>query len=411
MHALAARAGIMAARRGAPALLGVSPRRVILPHRPRRRAACAVAMPSSSSSHAGGRQPPPPQPRLPKPPPPPPPLTPRGAPPPGGWAAVGTSPTGAAFIVDKPPGWTSFDVCGALRGALQVRRVGHAGTLDPLATGVLVVCAGRATKAVPAFTDADKEYEGVLRLGEATPTLDAGSLVAQSAPWHHITDAALASAAAALTGPAVTQVVPMFSAVRIGGQRLYAAARAGKEVERPPRSVRVDAFEVERLGGGGYAPTPGEAAAADKEITRTLVRAARAAADAAAVAAGQAVPDARQRKRARRRRRKAAAAAGEPVAVDAPPTPLPAPPPPAPIDPPTPGPHGGRDVAFRVTCAKGTYIRTLAADLGTALGSAAHVVSLRRTRVGECGVVEAWPVEELVAAARAGVGRVEEEEE
>jgi tRNA pseudouridine55 synthase len=306
-------------------------------------------------------------------------------------------------VVDKPPGWTSFDVCGALRGALRVKRVGHAGTLDPLATGVLVVCAGKATKSVPTFTDADKEYEGVLRLGEATPTLDAGSLVTETAPWHHITDAALQAAAAALTGPAIQQVVPMFSAVRIGGQRLYAAARAGKEVERPPRSVRVDVFEVSRLGAD-YSPTPLEAAAAEREITRSLVRAARLVAEAEALAAGAPLPDARQRKRQRRRRRKAAAAAGEELVVrETQPEPLPPPPPPPAIDMPTPGPHGSRDVAFRVACAKGTYIRTLAADLGVALGSTAHVVSLRRTRVGGCDVREAWPVEELVAAARAGV--------
>ena len=412
MHALAARAGATARRAAA---LAPSPHRATpYAHRPRRRAACAVAMPSMHATtsgggggDSGGGQPPPPPSKPPKPPPAPPALTPRGSPPPGGWASIGTSPTGAAFVVDKPPGWTSFDVCGAVRGALRVKRVGHAGTLDPCATGVLVVCAGKATKAVPAFTEADKEYTGVLRLGEATPTLDAGSLVSETAPWHHVTDADLAAAAAALTGPAVTQVVPMFSAVRIGGQRLYTAAREGVEVARPPRAVRVDAFEVTRLGEGGYTPTPVEAAAAAKEVDRMLARAGRAAAEEAGVP----VPAARDGKRVRRRRRKAGAAAERPP----PPPPLPAPPPPPPIDPPTPGPHGGRDVAFRVACAKGTYIRTLASDLGAAVGSAAHVVSLRRTRVGVCGVGEAWPVEELVAAARAGVGprvpKVVEEEE
>jgi tRNA pseudouridine(55) synthase len=383
------------------AVVGRRPLRVAAVAMPSTTTATAAALTSTSSSatapHSTPRRPPP------RPPTP----TPRGGTPPGGWTAVGTSPTGAAFVVDKPPGWTSFDVCGALRAALGVRRVGHAGTLDPLATGVLVVCAGRATKAVPAFTDADKEYTGVLRLGEATETLDAGSPVSETAAWHHVSDADLAAAASALTGPAVVQRVPMYSAIKVGGARLSASARAGVDVaDRPERAVRVDAFELMRLECG-YSPPPGEAAAAAREVARVQARARRAAAEAAVVAAGVTLPDKKAAARTRRRRRRSADGAPDPVeaAIASALASLPPPPPPpAPVDPPSPGPHGCRDVAFRVVCAKGTYVRTLAADLGRAVGSIAHVVALRRTRVGEClvGSGDAWGVEELVAAARAG---------
>jgi tRNA pseudouridine55 synthase len=159
----------------------------------------------------------------------------------------------AVLLIDKPPSWTSFDVCGKLRaqlaGLLRKKamsiKVGHAGTLDPAATGLLVVCVGRATKQIDSFVAMHKEYSGVLRLGEATPSYDADTEVTERLPWAHVDDAALGGAAAGLTGD-LQQLPPMFSAVRMGGKRLYEAAREGREVERQPRAVRVDSFQLER---------------------------------------------------------------------------------------------------------------------------------------------------------------------
>ena len=242
--------------------------------------------------------------------------------PPADWSA-------AAFLIDKPHGWTSFDVCAKLRGALRgvTKKVGHAGTLDPAATGLLVVCAGKATKSVDSFVALDKEYTGTLRLGQATPSLDAETAVSEEREWEHVTDADLSTAASALTG-ALMQAPPMFSAVSVGGERLYEAARRGETRMRVPRAVSVRAFEVSR----------------------------------------------------------------SPTCSDT-------------------GPRGSRDINFRIECSKGTYIRVLAADLGTAVGSAAHLVALRRTRIGDARVEDAWSVEALVDAARAAREERERREE
>ncbi|KAL4452098.1 hypothetical protein ABPG75_007760 [Micractinium tetrahymenae] len=220
----------------------------------------------------------------------------------------------AVLLIDKSKGWTSFDVCGKLRGALAALlrkknkevKVGHAGTLDPMATGLLIVCVGRGTKAVDAFMAMQKEYSGTLRLGEATPSYDAETPVEERLPWEHITDEALLSARDGFLG-GVQQLPPMYSAIKVGGQKLYEAARKGKEVERTPRTVTVDRFDLWR----------------DE-------------ADA-------------------------------------------------------------QSVHFRVVCSKGTYIRSLAHDLGRALGSAAHLTALRREAIGEHRVQGAWDVEQLAA--------------
>jgi tRNA pseudouridine55 synthase len=224
----------------------------------------------------------------------------------------------AVLLVDKPLGWTSFDVCAKLRGALGglLRRkpskvkVGHAGTLDPAATGLLVVCVGRGTKSVDTFQAQIKEYTGALRLGEATPSLDAETEVSERAPWAHVTDAALAEAAAKLTGE-IMQTPPMYSAIRVGGERLYAAARRGEEVARAARPVTVSRFRVELESEGAQA------------------------------------------------------------------------------------------ARFEITCSKGTYVRTLAADLGAAVGSAAHLTALRRESIGDFRVGAAWQMADLAAALEA----------
>ena len=147
-------------------------------------------------------------------------------------------------VIDKPQGWTSMDVCAKLRGALREKRVGHAGTLDPMATGVLPVFVGQATKAVPFAEDGKKEYVASLRLGLVTDTQDmTGTVLSQTAA--DVTEDALRAALARFTGE-IAQIPPMYSAVKIGGRKLYELARAGQEIERRPRRVTI--YEAELLG-------------------------------------------------------------------------------------------------------------------------------------------------------------------
>lgn len=220
----------------------------------------------------------------------------------------------AVLSIDKPQGWTSFDVCAKLRGAVAALlgkrpkqvKVGHAGTLDPMATGLLIVCVGRATKQVDHFVSMKKEYSGVLRLGEATASYDADTEVIQRSEWKHLTDADLAQARDTLVGE-VEQLPPMYSAVKVGGKRLYESARAGKEVERKPRKVFIEQFDLEPF-------------------------------------------------------------------------------------------VGKQDVGFYVCCSKGTYVRSLAHQLGLAAGTHAHLVALRREAIGGVHVNDAWRMTDLVPA-------------
>ena len=148
------------------------------------------------------------------------------------------------LLIDKPEGWTSMDVCAKLRGALREKRVGHSGTLDPMATGLLVVFIGRATRAV-AFAEADeKTYEARLRLGITTDTQDVTGTILSESPAD-ITEEAIEAALEQYRGETM-QIPPMYSAVRINGKRLYDLARKGKEVARPPRRIRI--FSLEQCG-------------------------------------------------------------------------------------------------------------------------------------------------------------------
>ena len=218
--------------------------------------------------------------------------------------AAGTrqAPSGVA-VVDKPSGWTSHDVVAKARGLLGTRKVGHAGTLDPDATGVLVLGVGRATRLLAYINGLDKSYVGEVVLGTATSTLDASGQVTGTWDMSDVDVADVRAAAAGLTGD-VLQVPPMVSAKQVGGRRLHELARAGVEVEREPVAVRVERFEV-----------------------------------------------------------------AEPVA---------------------PGVF-----PVTVTCSSGTYVRSLAADLGAALGGGAHLRQLRRTAVGPFEGEEAVPLEAL----------------
>jgi tRNA pseudouridine55 synthase len=215
-------------------------------------------------------------------------------------------------VVDKEAGWTSHDVVARCRRLFSERRVGHAGTLDPDATGVLLVGVGRVTRLLRFLTPLTKSYRGEVVLGTATDTLDASGEVTGAWDMAGVTLDAVRAAAVGLTGD-IEQVPPMVSAVKIGGQRLYQLAREGKEVERPARRVRVSRFVVD------------------------------------------------------------------------------------------PGPADGV-YRIEVDCSAGTYIRSLAADLGTALGGGAHLRALRRSAVGPFGEADAHTLAELESAVGAAAG-------
>ncbi len=147
------------------------------------------------------------------------------------------------LVVDKPSGWTSHDVVARARRLCGTRKVGHAGTLDPMATGVLVLGVGRATRLLTFLVGCDKDYTATIRLGEATLTDDAEGEVLTRADAAEISPAALAEAVAALTGE-IRQRPSVVSAIKIGGQRAYQRVRAGADVTLPERPVRVDRFDL-----------------------------------------------------------------------------------------------------------------------------------------------------------------------
>ncbi|MXX10422.1 MAG: tRNA pseudouridine(55) synthase TruB [Nitrospira sp. SB0677_bin_15] len=204
--------------------------------------------------------------------------------------------------VSKPAGWTSHDVVARIRRLLQVRKVGHAGTLDPEATGVLPVLLGQGTRLSVFLLHWDKEYEAVLCLGRETTTQDAAGGIVRECPVHGLSPETVHEAVAQFCGEQ-QQVPPMYSAVKIGGQPLYKAARAGKTVERQARSVTIYHIEI---------------------LTLSL-------------------------------------------------------------------PY----VTLRVRCSKGTYIRTLCADIGEVLGVGGHLSQLTRSRVGPFRLDQAWPLDDI----------------
>ncbi|HEX3947239.1 MAG TPA: tRNA pseudouridine(55) synthase TruB [Acidimicrobiales bacterium] len=212
-------------------------------------------------------------------------------------------PVTGLVVVDKPAGWTSHDVVARVRRVFGQRRVGHAGTLDPDATGLLLVGLGRFTRMLRFLTGLDKTYTGEVVLGTATDTLDASGRVTGEWDMTGVTVTEARAAAETLTGP-IEQIPPMVSAVKVGGRRLHAMAREGLEVERQPRPVTVHRFEIGQPSEPGVLP-------------------------------------------------------------------------------------------ILVTCSSGTYVRTLAADLGERLGGGAHLRNLRRTAVGSFTEAEARPLDQL----------------
>ncbi len=218
---------------------------------------------------------------------------------------------GEIIAVDKPLGWTSFDAVKRLRGALlrklglKKMKVGHAGTLDPLATGVMVICTGRATKRIDELQAGVKEYEATLALGATTPSFE--TEVDATYPTGHITEELVRDVLARFVG-AIEQVPPAYSACKVDGKRAYDLARKGREVELKAKTLVIDSIELLE-----YSPT---------------------------------------------------------------------------------------QIRIRTVCSKGTYIRALARDIGTALGSGAHLTALRRTRVGDVGIADCLSVTDAVAMIR-----------
>lgn len=223
--------------------------------------------------------------------------------------------SGEILCIDKPLGWTSFDAVKRIRGAIQRRlglkkfKVGHAGTLDPLATGVLIVCTGRATRRIDELQTGVKEYVADLRLGATTPSFDLETEIDAIFPTDHITRRSVEEVLPRFTG-AIMQVPPVFSAVKVDGKRAYKFARKGHEVELKPKQLQI--YEIELI-----------------EFSPESLR-------------------------------------------------------------------------LRIVCGKGTYIRALARDIGQALGSGAHLTSLRRTRVGDCRIEDSMSVDQAIELISSG---------
>lgn len=208
------------------------------------------------------------------------------------------------LLVDKPGAHTSHDVVARLRRKLNMKRIGHAGTLDPMATGLMILLVGKATKISQYLISLDKEYEGTIELGKVTDSQDADGEVLETRPVPELSEAQVRAALAGFLGDQY-QTPPMYSAIKIDGVPLYKSARKGVEVDREPRFVRVMSFELT----GFVSPR----------------------------------------------------------------------------------------IDFKLRCSKGTYVRTIAHDLGQRLGCGAHLAALRRTATDKFNVSQALTIEQIEA--------------
>jgi tRNA pseudouridine55 synthase len=235
-----------------------------------------------------------------------------------GSAMTGTVPgcevMDGVLALKKEAGWTSHDVVAKVRHLLSATKVGHAGTLDPAATGLLPLLIGKGTRIAEYLQQWDKEYRAHLRLGETTNTQDATGTVVDRHSTEHVTPEAIQEAMRRFQGE-IEQVPPMYSAVKIDGVPLYKSARAGKTIARESRTVAIHELDI--------------------------------------------------------------------LTID------------------------GRDITFRVVCSKGTYIRTLCADIGAALGVGGHLLALERTRVGPLTLDRAMTIDDMIA--RHAIGHLADE--
>ena len=153
---------------------------------------------------------------------------------------------GEVLLIDKPLTWTSFDVVKKLKYRLKIKKIGHAGTLDPLATGLLILCTGKMTKQIEQYQAQEKEYTGTLVLGKTTPSADLETAFDSECAIDHLTEPDWESARQSLVGE-IQQIPPAHSAVQVNGQRAYKLARQGKEVAIKPRTVTISTFEFTRV--------------------------------------------------------------------------------------------------------------------------------------------------------------------
>ena len=153
---------------------------------------------------------------------------------------------GQVLLLNKPLKWTSFDVIARLRKIFKIKKIGHAGTLDPLATGLLIVCTGKFTKKINEYMGMEKEYTGTITLGATTPTYDLESEPENFNPFEGISNEALKAATIPFTGN-ILQIPPAHSAIKMDGKRLYELARMGQEVKMQPRPVTISVFEITRI--------------------------------------------------------------------------------------------------------------------------------------------------------------------
>lgn len=150
---------------------------------------------------------------------------------------------GQVLLIDKPLNWTSFDAVRKIRNLIRIKKVGHAGTLDPLASGLLIICTGKFTKRINEYMAKEKEYTGHFTLGAITPTYDLESEPENFKPIEGISEATVHAATAAFTGE-ILQVPPAHSAIKLNGQRVYELARQGKEVKLEPRKISIHEFSI-----------------------------------------------------------------------------------------------------------------------------------------------------------------------
>jgi tRNA pseudouridine55 synthase len=153
---------------------------------------------------------------------------------------------GQVLLIDKPLRSTSFDMIRKIRKAIKIKKVGHAGTLDPLATGLLIICTGKFTKKINEYMGQEKEYIGTITLGAVTPTYDLESEPGNFKPYDHLTEEVIRTATIPFTGE-ILQVPPAHSAIKKDGKRLYELARMGQEVKPDPRKITIKEFEITNI--------------------------------------------------------------------------------------------------------------------------------------------------------------------
>jgi tRNA pseudouridine55 synthase len=153
---------------------------------------------------------------------------------------------GEEILIDKPFGWSSFKVVYEIRNSIGWLKIGHAGTLDPFATGLLILCTGKKTKSISEFQDLEKTYSGTITLGKATPSMDLETEILSEKPFSHITEEQIYLLKEEFTGK-IMQVPPMYSAIKQNGKNLYKLARKGKTVERQPRQINISGFNITKV--------------------------------------------------------------------------------------------------------------------------------------------------------------------